>query len=197
MRIALAAAALAAIVALPAAAVTVTGTSAGSGNSVTVATAEPGLLAADFTIRHSSPIRLWLRPDSGETQFSFNSVVDIFTAVENGQNVQSLNLSLTGATFSRIGDIAPAFAGYTSLLDPGGTVLRIRFDRPGEPFGVFLGSVGGLQDFDISFAQGMGPAMLNIQASVPEPASWALMILGFLSVGMVARTRRTPAGQPA
>jgi len=199
MRIASAAAAAAAFALLagPAAAVTVTQTSARGGNSVTVVTAEPGRLEADFAIRNSSPIRLWLQPREGEADFAFNSVVEIFTALESGENIQSISLVLKGATFDTIGDIAPAFVNHTSTLNQTGTLMQIAFARPGEPFGVQLGAVGGgSQDFGISF-DGSGPASLTLQASVPEPAGWALMILGFLAVGGSMRAARPAPSRQA
>jgi hypothetical protein len=53
---------------------------------------------------------------------------------------------------------------------------------------------------DVASFQPNGGALINtgrigasIQGGVPEPASWALMILGFGGVGAVLRTRRRPA----
>lgn len=52
--------------------------------------------------------------------------------------------------------------------------------------------------FDLYYVEGNGsPALLNVQvngvnltAAVPEPSSWAMMILGFLGVGFLAYRRR-------
>lgn len=193
MRITPALAALAALLASPASAVTVTQTSAGSGNSVTVVTAEPGRLEADFAVRSGSPIRLDLQADQGETGFAFNSVIDIFTAVDSGANVRSLKLVLSGARFTTVGDIAPAFSTFDATLGNADRLLTIRFDLPGEPFGLILGGVEGGTDFRIDFTPGAGPASLTLLASVPEPASWALMILGFGAVGTALRRARPAA----
>jgi hypothetical protein len=181
---------LMALLATPAAAVTVTGISAGSGNAATVVTQEDGLLGVDFAVRASSPIRLNLQSGDGELGFGFNSLVDIFTAVENGRNVRKISLSLTGATFSTVGDVAPSFSGFGASLNPGATRFTIDFGWPGEPNAVLLGSLAGAQDFGIAFDTGGGPASLTLQAAVPEPLSWAMMILGFgLVGGAVRRTR--------
>lgn len=194
MRIIPALAAAAVLLAAPAAAVTVTGVSAGSGNLATVATAEFGRLEADFEIRSGSPIRLGLQADEGETGFAFNSVVDIFTASEIGLNVRNLKLVLRGASFGTVGDITPAFSTFTSILGNGNQLLTIRFDRPGEPFGLQLGGFDGGQDFRIDFTPGAGPASLTLLAAVPEPASWAMMILGFLAVGTQLRRQQPAVG---
>jgi len=191
MRIAtILAAAVLATAAIPVGAVTVTGISAGSGNAATVHTAEPGLLEADFTIRASAPIRLALLRNQAEAGFRFNSMVDIFTAVESGRNVRSLSLFLTGATFDQVGGVSPGFVGHSTTLNSAGTLFTITLDLPGEPNGIALGSLGGGQDFGIVFADRSDAASLSIQASVPEPASWALMICGFLAAGTMLRKAR-------
>ena len=53
---------------------------------------------------------------------------------------------------------------------------------------------GGI-DYDtrLSFAA----TSLRVDGAVPEPATWALMILGFGLVGAVLRQGRVPAGRPA
>lgn len=184
------AAALLATAAIPVGAVTVTGMSAGGGNAVTVQTAGAGLLEADFTIRASSPVRLDLLRDSGEEGFRFNSMVDIFTAVESGRNVRWLSLFLTGATFGQPGGVAPGFVGHSTSLNTEGTLFTITLDLPGEPNGIALGSLAGGQDFGIVFNDRSNSASLSIQAGVPEPASWALMICGFLVAGTMLRKAR-------
>lgn len=192
MRTSLAVATVFALAAAPAAAVTVTGVSATRGNGVTVISQGPGLLEVDFLVRATSPIRIDVSADAEETGFGFNSLVDIFTAVEMGQNVRSLTLSLTGATFTQIGDIAPSFAGFSTSLNSAATLLTITFEAPGEPNAVLLGSLAGTRDFGISFDPNSGSAAsLSLQAAVPEPATWAMLIIGFGSVGATLRRRRT------
>lgn len=194
MRIQSVFAAAALLLAAPAAAVTVTGISAGGGNSATVVTQEPGLLAVDFAVRASSPIRLDLEAGS-DFSFGFNSLVDIFTALENGQNIRSLSISLTGATILQIGDIAPSFAGYTTSQNPAFTLFTINFTGPGEPNAVLLGSLARSQDFVFARDPAAGPVSLTLQAAVPEPATWAMLLLGFSAIGMAARTRSTRAAR--
>jgi hypothetical protein len=43
--------------------------------------------------------------------------------------------------------------------------------------------------FDLRFASPLSPAPPAL-AAIPEPASWALMIAGFGTVGLAARRRR-------
>jgi hypothetical protein len=182
--------AVAALLAGPASAVTVTSVSAGSGNLVTVVTQQDGLLEVDYAIRSSSPIRLGLKAGEGETGFAFNSLVDIFTAVENGTNVRSLNLALQGASFEVVGDIAPSFSGFATSLDPARQLLTIELFSPGEPNAVLLGSLAGSQDFRIVFDPGEVPVQLSLQAAIPEPATWSMLVLGFAILGVALRRGR-------
>jgi hypothetical protein len=186
------------LLATPAAAVTVTSI---SGASATVITEQPGLLEVDFALSGTSPVTLGLAPsDADETAFDFNSVVDIFTGVAIGQNARLLIVTLESATFEQIGSITPAFAGYSWSLNASADQLVIAFDTPGEPFGVQLGTIGDPGSyFRIAFAPAAiatrdvaptsGSTRLSIALAVPEPATWAMLILGFGLVGTMARRR--------
>jgi hypothetical protein len=45
----------------------------------------------------------------------------------------------------------------------------------------------------VTGASGAYGGTLNVQAPVPEPATWLMMLLGFGAMGMVVRRRRVPA----
>lgn len=49
--------------------------------------------------------------------------------------------------------------------------------------------------YDVNFGEGGGSAndTINIQSGVPEPASWAMMLVGFGFMGMALRQRRRSA----
>lgn len=61
----------------------------------------------------------------------------------------------------------------------------------------FLDGVNTLEFDVVNYAQTSGnPSGLNVQfltAAVPEPSTWAMMILGFLGVGFVAYRRKSDA----
>jgi hypothetical protein len=177
------------LLASPAVAVTVTDIWVTGDNSATIVTAEPGKLEVDVAFSEFSPIRLGLAADEGETGFAFNSVVDSFTGVTLGENMTSLRLTLTGARFDVVGDILPAFSTPLWTLSDDGTRLDIRFRPAGEGVGVLLGNVldDGSTDFAILYTD--GPVSLGFASSVPEPATWAMMIAGFGLIGAVARRR--------
>lgn len=179
----------AALLASPAAAVTVTDIWVTGDNSATVVSAEPGKLAVDVAFYEFRPIRLGLAADAGETGFAFNSVVDSFTNVTLGESMGNLRLTLVGARFAVVGDIVPAFSSPLWTLSDDGTRLDIRFVPDGEGVGVLLGNVldDGSTDFAIRYTE--GPVSLSFASSVPEPASWALMIAGFGLVGGAFRRR--------
>jgi hypothetical protein len=97
------------------------------------------------------------------------------------------NVSLThddGASFYLTNTIggAPTSTPYTS---PNETTAIT---------GVF--TVDGQHDFLLDYVAGNGsPSVLKLQvAAVPEPSTWAMMMLGFLGVGFMAYRRK---GQPS
>lgn len=108
---------------------------------------------------------------SGTTGPAFD--IDFFSDAKDG------GLRLTDADS---GDIA-AFSGATLYSIAGST---IRFNTG---------------DFDLTPVSGGTPSRLTIStaAAVPEPATWAMMILGFGVAGAALRSRRcaTPQAQHA
>jgi hypothetical protein len=113
----------------------------------------------------------------------------------------------TGSTFLN--------AGMNSFVVPHDDGLQLNFpgltpslviDQPGPtsevdtPFNVNAPSAG-VYAFQLSYGETHGgPAVLRFQVNdqtvgggVPEPASWALMIVGFGGLGAMARRRKTMA----
>jgi len=194
-------ASLAAVLAAPAHAVSVESITA-NGNSATVFAAAPGALSVDFAINNTVPIVLGLGVEAGDADgIGFDSVVDSFLTLNPpGNALRSLTLTLGGgATFASIGSVAPAFGSAIGSLDASSTVYTLLFN-PSEPFGLVLGDTGfGGDDFGLSVA-GLAPGSsfsLTLDAAVPEPASWALLIAGFGMVGARLRRRRSIAGSIA
>lgn len=172
-----------AMLAAPAAAVQVVGTSAGAGNSVSVLTQEPGRLELDFQFGSAVPARVDLLADTGETGFDFNAFIDLPLP----EGATGLRIMLHGATFTSIGTVAPAFsfADITSTANR----LDIRFRPTREFVSVALGNVFAGTDFSLAYT-GSGPVGMRVSAIVPEPATWAMLILGFGAVGITLRRRR-------
>jgi hypothetical protein len=114
-------------------------------------------------------------------------------------------------TFTLIG--APAGAFFTGQFAADNAITQILlngnviYTGPGSPtnqysswtaFGANSFFQSGLNtlEFDVvNYAQNGGnPSGLNVQfltAAVPEPSTWAMMILGFLGVGFVAYRRKS------
>lgn len=189
--------AAAALVAMPAAAVTVTTITTSGGNTATVAAAAPGQLSVDFGLSARTPITLNLVAETADLGFvNFDSVVDsFFTTVGNGNPLRSLTLTLSGgATFTGLGTVAPAFGSvFSAVLDESAARYELTF-APAETFGLELGDVGNGGDdfiFDITSIPAGGGFTLTLDATtVPEPASWALLVTGFGLAGASLRRRR-------
>jgi hypothetical protein len=80
---------------------------------------------------------------------------------------------------------------FGRLYDSDGTTLLNEAAIIAEDWGYFGGGGVAVRGFNIAYDT---ITMTNVGAGVPEPAAWALMILGFGAVGVAAR-RRT--GAPA
>jgi hypothetical protein len=74
----------------------------------------------------------------------------------------------------------------------GGTSPRETY--AGEPLGVLPGGGGGGGVFPFDRNPPIGPPLIPpLTTAVPEPATWAMLILGFFGVGVGLRSRRARA----
>jgi hypothetical protein len=107
--------------------------------------------------------------------------------------------------------------GVVVILDLGAGSNPFSFGSPYSGPGLFQGTIvnnGALSGFDLTFGQSScGPgtpgvgcinrsgsaATFTVQAgAVPEPATWAMLLLGFALVGLFLRTssKRRPVAKP-
>lgn len=123
----------------------------------------------------------------------------------NSADTQAITDALSGFQINYTGNLTD-YQGSGSLS--GATDLSSLFgDLTGiQVIGIHFGGSGGGQSafYEIDFGPAPGqPLMLDLPASsnaylfgapaaVPEPATWALMLLGFGAVGMSMRRRRQP-----
>lgn len=134
----------------------------------------------------------------------------------------TLDLSfINGDTFTGLNIVTPPTGIAIRIEDVGGGVERLFFTESGLP-GSDGGPFGGALDFlnggrilsfepttfGGNFLYGEGSAigeqgslggryLALSSAAVPEPSTWAMMLLGFGAVGMATRRRRSAALAPA
>lgn len=109
---------------------------------------------------------------NGSTILGLSSYAGADNLLYDGSNGTNAWLDFSGLSFSVLGN---AFGiGNTGLGDYGVT------DMISNPAGVCCGS---------------HPAELNI-AAVPEPATWAMMLLGFAGIGFAMREKRRNQALP-
>jgi hypothetical protein len=90
-------------------------------------------------------------------------------------------------------DGGEAFSSAAQIgVGSGGSFTRL--DRQFDPHGeYFQGQIDELRIYDAALT----PQDLAASPGVPEPASWALMLTGFLGAGGLLRRRRHDRGQAA
>jgi hypothetical protein len=171
--------------------------------------AQAATMVADATINISA-IDFTDSPGNDSTNFTIGA----FLNNPAGLSASVANLTLnntyflfTGTTFLN--------AGMNSFVVPHDDGLQLNFpgltpslviDQPGPtseqdtPFNVNAPTAGQYA-FQLSYGETSGgPAVLRFQVNdqtvgggVPEPASWALMIVGFGGLGAMVRRRKTMA----
>ena len=126
--------------------------------------------------------------NSGSVEFG---EVDILVSADN---INYFNVEGSfAAAVDLVGDELHTNPSFRRSYDVGAAVTAlgvaefryIRLDGTGG------GAIGGSNDFDPDSIAVIN--YVNTAAVVPEPATWAMMILGFGSAGSVIRRRRTQA----
>ena len=84
------------------------------------------------------------------------------------------------------------FPSSTTLVDDHGFSFSL---QNGEDVDIFSGAPNGL--YDIESTNTNGAADFTLTAAVPEPATWAMMILGFAGLGFMAYRRNNKLSKMA
>jgi PEP-CTERM motif len=115
-------------------------------------------------------------------------------------NLTSAGFTYTGDTFSLLvsftvpsttpaGELVTANLSGT-VVNSSSTGITIDFDNTPHAF-TFSGGSGFLTVNDISLlAPGSSAPVTGVITAVPEPSSWAMMILGFAGIGFMAYRRK-------
>lgn len=109
-----------------------------------------------------------------------------------GSFLNSSASSSTGATVGRFSNILFVPLGYIS-----GTELGVSTATFGNATLASLGLNPGSYTYNLQATVGgatVDTFTINIAASVPEPATWAMMLLGFGAIGFSMRGRRKELG---
>jgi hypothetical protein len=133
----------------------------------------------------------YLIPGASET-FTFKTAmkdVGLYVGSLDATNTITLNLkgggteTYTGSDLAALGIGAGLNDGAAAILAPNGNG---RF--------TFTHNISDIQSITLSQGTGISTAsfeVAQIVTSVPEPATWATMLLGFFGLGAVLRRRRT------
>ena len=110
-----------------------------------------------------------------------------------GGNAVTLLAPGTGGSDNLLFPIGTSFTGGTSVLDLDTSGIAVsttlgdyHIFGDGSPFSI--GTVSGNDIFEIG-PGGFGVGTLAVSA-VPEPSTWAMMILGFCGIGFMAYRRK-------
>ena len=128
---------------------------------------EPAVLTFQVPISYLS--FLWGSPDT------YNRLEITSTTGAYDFTVDSLGFAVTDGNQS--------FSQYVQFTtSPGKSILSAKFDN------------SPAQDAFETANFSVGPVSAVLQAAVPEPSTWAMMILGFMGIGFVAY-RRSPKAE--
>jgi hypothetical protein len=99
-------------------------------------------------------------------------------------NGVSLSGTITSLNTDFLGDDELIFPSTSSLVDDHGIAFNL---SDGQRVDISSGS-GGF--YNVESDNTFGAATLTLTAAVPEPSTWAMMILGFFGVGFMAYRRK-------
>jgi hypothetical protein len=120
---------------------------------------------------------------------SYNStgVFSVTTSTMPSSSVTLLNV-LTGQTLSLFPADTGTYGGSAGSNTGSSFALNLTADLAANTWYRFVYSANMATPGDVS-----GTANFYARSAVPEPATWGMMLLGFLGMGMVMRRRPRPA----
>jgi hypothetical protein len=92
------------------------------------------------------------------------------------------------------GDYGLVSAGYTTSGDNGGVTNNQPYIKNSVIFnlGAYNGSLSSVDNIRFQYGTALTNANLPGTPPVPEPATWAMMLIGFAGIGVAMRRRRKP-----
>lgn len=127
---------------------------------------------------------------SGLFTFTYDNAAFITPPSPNGLTISNFNVPYTGTaafSFNKGNNFLMVSNNITGL-----TAYTVSPNTPG--FGFFINNPGGVPQINsLVYSTGAGQVWTSLQvsvASVPEPASWAMMIGGFGLAGAALRASR-------
>ncbi len=121
-------------------------------------------------------------PENGSASVLDASLYNFASTTTNG--LLTVEFRLDNSLFTN----AIAGLNYNPALNFGGSLVRLNLSQT-----LGYSVAGGQANFG---SQRLGTFTVGAEAgAVPEPATWAMMLLGFGAIGMATRRRRKTAGQ--
>jgi hypothetical protein len=114
---------------------------------------------------------------------------------KNSITIQTLTLTFFAANGSPIGSVSGADLVYSST-DPGNGKSGFLIDVAPDQYQLVNGLLAGGPDLRLGISATLvnatgGPESFTAIAAVPEPTTWALMLLGFCGLGFMAYRRKS------
>jgi hypothetical protein len=147
------------------------------------------------------PVGPWIGDNSTSAWIGPNNDAQVIGPVGNYDYQTTFNLTgLNPSTAQIIGQWSTDNQGSEILLNGVDTLNAINIGQytVWTSFSIATGFVSGVNTLDFIVNNAGGPTGLRVEmkgtaavASVPEPSTWAMMILGFAGVGFMAYRRKS------
>ncbi|HEY0436323.1 MAG TPA: FxDxF family PEP-CTERM protein [Phenylobacterium sp.] len=169
---------------------------AGIAAALLFATAAPAFAATTITIPPAAPDGT-ISGIFGDTNIAFGDFTDVFTFTLPSGTAAATISSISTNTKNNVDFTTVSFNGHDFAIDSTGKVEFRHLDdilvSEGTQTLTVSGHSGGKGSYAGTIAFSAVPPITGGGGGVPEPAAWALMILGFGGVGATLRSRKTVA----
>ncbi|MGC8475962.1 MAG: PEP-CTERM sorting domain-containing protein [Acetobacteraceae bacterium] len=176
--------------------------------SYTAPTGTAPFAAAPFTLSFSLPSEVQVQGPTGTVSNGSFSLGGISGAYANNGQITDFSgataqlLASTDSGFGEINLNAPQFMVPTGLFSLSVLTFPSMFgyDSTTRTVALTLGTFAldsGQASYGLDPSIGNNAIGVNLSQPVPEPSTWALLLVGCLGLAVFARRRADPAGAPA